>query len=189
LNKDGKIDNDDRTFLGSYLPKFTYAFTLGANYKNFDAGIFFQGVSGNKIYNATKVITEGMIRFFSAGTAVLNAWTPTNTNTNVPRAITSDPNGNARTSARFLENGSFLRMQNVMIGYNVPGGKLTSMTKGVVSSLRIYVSAQNLITITDYSGYDPEVGNRMPNNQLTNGIDFAVYPQPKSVQFGIQANF
>jgi TonB-linked SusC/RagA family outer membrane protein len=189
LNKDGKIDNNDRTFLGSYLPKFTYAFNLGANYKNFDAGVFFQGVSGNKIYNATKVITEGMIRFFSAGTAVLNAWTPTNTNTNVPRAITSDPNGNARTSARFLENGSFLRMQNVMLGYNVPGGKLTSMTKGVLSGLRIYLSAQNLITITDYSGYDPEVGNRTPGNFLTNGIDFAIYPQPKSVQVGIQANF
>lgn len=189
LNKDGVIDAKDRAFLGSYLPKFTYAFNLGANYKNFDAGVFFQGVSGNKIYNATKVITEGMIRFFSAGTAVLNAWTPTNTNTKVPRAISSDPNGNARTSARFLENGSFLRMQNVMIGYNVPGAKLTSMTKGVVSGLRIYVSAQNLITITDYSGYDPEVGNRTPGSQLTNGIDFAIYPQPKSVQVGIQANF
>jgi TonB-dependent starch-binding outer membrane protein SusC len=119
----------------------------------------------------------------------LNAWTPTNTKTNIPRAISSDPGKNARTSTRFLENGSFLRMQNVMIGYNVPAGKLGSLTKGVVSSFRIYVAGQNLFTITDYSGYDPEVGNRTPGSFLTNGIDFAVYPQPKSFQVGIQANF
>jgi TonB-linked SusC/RagA family outer membrane protein len=189
LNKDNVIDNKDRKFLGSYLPKFTYAFNLGATYHNFDASLFMQGVAGNKIFNATRVITEGMIRFFNAGTQVLNAWTPTNTNTDIPRAISSDPNGNARPSTRFVENGSFLRLQNFMLGYNIPGAKLSSMTRGVLSSFRVYVSAQNLFTITDYSGYDPEVGNRTPGSFLTNGIDFAVYPQPKSFQVGIQANF
>ena len=140
------------------------------------------------IYNDTKVITEGMIRFFNAGTQVLNAWTPTNTNTNVPRAISNDPNGNARTSTRFLENGSYLRMKNISLGYNFSSGKLTSWTKGTVSSFRIYVSGQNLLTFTDYTGYDPEVGNRT-NNSLTNGIDWAIYPQPKAVQVGVQVNF
>ena len=88
------------------------------SYKNFDLSAFFYSVQGNKIYNATRVITEGMIRFFNAGTQVLDAWTPTNTNTNIPRAITSDPNGNARTSSRFLEDGSYFRMKNIILSYS-----------------------------------------------------------------------
>jgi len=131
-----------------------------------------------------------MIRFFNAGTQVLDAWTPTHTNTNIPRAISSDPNGNARTSSRFVEDGSYLRLKNLMIGYNVPGTFLNSYTKGVVSNIRIYVSGQNLLTFTKYTGYDPEVGNRTVNtSSLTNGIDFSVYPVPKSFTVGIQANF
>jgi TonB-linked SusC/RagA family outer membrane protein len=189
LNKDNVIDLKDRQFLGSFIPKVTYALNLGANYKNFDASVFFQGVQGNKIYNAARVITEGMVRFFNAGTQVLNAWTPTNKNTNIPRAISSDPNQNARPSTRFLEDGSYLRLKNIMLGYNIPAASLQSLTKGVVSNFRIYVSAQNILTFTDYSGYDPEVGNRTPNSTLTNGIDFAVYPQPKSYLVGIQVNF
>ena len=192
MNKDGVIDVNDRVFLGSYLPDFTYALNLGANYKNFDANIFFQGVQGSQIFNATRVITEGMVRFFNAGTAVLRAWTPTNTNTDIPRAILGDPNQNARPSTRFLEDGSYLRLKNIMIGYTVPSKSLQSLTKGTVSSFRVYVSAQNLFTLSDYSGFDPEVGNRTPfgnNIALTNGIDFAVYPQPKSYLVGIQVNF
>jgi TonB-linked SusC/RagA family outer membrane protein len=185
---DQKIDAFDRTYLGSYLPKVSYGLNLSADYKNFDLGIFFQGVQGNKIYNDTRVITEGMIRFFNAGTKVLNAWTPTNTNTNIPRAVGNDPNGNARTSTRFLENGSYLRLKNISLGYNISSARLNSWTKGTVSSFRIYVSGQNLLTFTDYTGYDPEVGNRT-GNSLTNGIDWAIYPQPKAVQVGIQVNF
>lgn len=189
INGDGIIDLDDRVFLGSFIPKATYALNLGANYKNFDFSTFFQGVQGNKIFNATRVITEGMVRFFNAGTQVLNAWTPSNTNTDIPRAISSDPNQNARPSTRFLEDGSYLRLKNIMLGYNLPESSLSSITKGALSSFRIYVSAQNILTFTKYSGYDPEVGNRTPGSSLTNGIDFAVYPQPKSYQVGIQANF
>ncbi len=189
VNGDGKIDINDRVFLGSFIPKITYAFNLGASYKNFDASVFFQGVQGNKVYNATRVITEGMVRFFNAGTQVLNAWTPTNTNTNIPRAISSDPNQNARPSTRFLEDGSFLRLKNVSIGYTVPGSSIRTSTGGAVKSLRIYVSAQNILTFTKYTGYDPEVGNRTPNSSLTSGIDFAVYPQPKGFQVGLQAGF
>ncbi len=188
-DKNGVINGADRQFLGSFIPKVSYALNVGANYKNFDASVFFQGVQGNKIYNAARVITEGMVRFFNAGTQVLNAWTPTNTNTNVPRAASSDPNGNARPSTRFLEDGSYLRLKNLMLGYNVPLNSLQSITKGVVSNFRIYVSAQNILTFTDYSGYDPEVGNRTPNSSLTSGIDFAVYPQPKSYLVGIQVGF
>jgi len=189
VNGDGVIDLNDRVFLGSFIPKATYSLNLGANYKNFDLSVFFYSVQGNKIYNASRVITEGMIRFFNAGTQVLNAWTPTNTNTNIPRAISGDPNENARMSTRFLEDGSYFRMKNIILAYNIPGKTLQNITKGVVSSFRIYVSAQNLLTVTNYSGYDPEVGNRTPTSSLTNGIDYAVYPQPKSYNVGIQASF
>jgi TonB-dependent starch-binding outer membrane protein SusC len=189
VNKDGVIDRDDRQYLGSFLPKYTYAVNLGANYHNFDLSLFFQGVQGNKIFNATRVVTEGMVRFFNAGTQVLNAWTPTNKNTNIPRAASGDPNQNSRPSTRFIEDGSYLRLKNIVLAYVVPESALQSITKGVVSNFRIYVSAQNLLTFTDYSGYDPEVGNRTPGSSLTNGIDYAVYPQPKAYQVGIQVGF
>ena len=189
LDGNGVIDNNDRKFLGSFIPKFTYSLSLGATYKNFGLNVFFQGVQGNKIYNATRTATEGMIRFFNAGTQVLNAWTPTNTNTKIPRAISADPNQNARPSTRFIEDGSYLRLKNVMLSYSVPEKSLQTLTKGVVNGFRIYVSAQNILTITNYSGFDPEVGNRTPNTSLTNGIDYAVYPQPKAYQVGINLNF
>jgi len=190
INGDDTITNDDRVFLGSFIPKFTYAFNLGANYKGFDASVFFQGVQGNKIFNATRTISEGMVRFFNSSTRVLDAWTPNHTNTDVPRAISSDPNHNARPSNRFLEDGSYLRLKNVMLGYTVPDKWLQTTAKGVIRGIRIYVSAQNVLTFTKYTGFDPEVGNRTINtSSLTNGIDAAVYPQPKAYQVGIQANF
>ena len=190
LNGDGVINNSDRTFLGSFIPDFSYSLNLSANYKNFGLTVFFQGVQGNKIYNALRTTTEGMVRFFNAGTQVLNAWTPDNTNTDIPRAASSDPNQNARPSNRFLEDGSYLRLKNIMLSYNVPGKSLESLTKGTVKSLNIYISAQNILTFTNYSGYDPEVGNRNPSgSSLTNGIDYAVYPQPKGYQVGINVNF
>ena len=188
-NKDGVIDLKDRVFLGSFIPKVSYAFNAGISYKNLDFSLFLQGVQGNEIFNAARVITEGMVRFFNAGTQVLNAWTPTNTNTNIPRAISADPNQNARPSTRFLEDGSYLRLKNISIGYNLAGNSLQSLTKGVLKNFRVYFSAQNILTFTNYSGYDPEVGNRTPNNSLTNGIDYFSYPQPKSFQVGIQAGF
>lgn len=188
-DKNGVIDLKDRVFMGSFIPKVSYGLNLGASYHHFDLTLFLQGVQGNKIYNATRVVTEGMVRFFNAGTQVLNAWTPTNTNTDIPRAISADPNQNSRPSTRFLEDGSYLRLKNVMLSYSIPGPALNSLTHGTVKNLRLYISAQNLLTFTNYSGYDPEVGNRTPNSSLTNGIDFAVYPQPKSVLFGLQVGF
>jgi TonB-linked SusC/RagA family outer membrane protein len=191
VNRDGNnvINLDDRKVLGSFMPKFSYGFDFGVNYKNFDLSVMFQGVQGNKIYNATKVVTEGMIRFFNAGVNVLDAWTPSNTDSRIPRAIASDPNGNARTSNRFIEDGSYLRMKNITLGYVIPSSILQNITNNFVKNFRVYISGQNLLTITDYSGYDPEVGNRTPNSSLTNGIDYAVYPQPKAVQFGVQVGF
>ncbi|MBA4057697.1 MAG: SusC/RagA family TonB-linked outer membrane protein, partial [Marivirga sp.] len=178
--------------MGSFLPKFTYGLNVSAAWKGFDFTMFIQGVSGNKIYNGTKVITEGMLRLFNSGTAVSDAWTPANTDTDIPRAINGDPNGNARPSDRFLENGSYLRIKNLSIGYSLPVSFL-SFTNGAINKFRIYVSSQNLLTVTKYSGYDPEVGNRNiangSNNFLTNGIDYGQFPQPITFLAGVQVGF
>lgn len=187
LNGDNIINDSDRTFIGSYLPKFTYSLNYAASYKNFDVSIFFQGVQGNKIFNAERIILEGMPRLFNSGVNVLNAWTPTNTNTNIPRAAKGDPNGNVRPSTRWIEDGSYLRLKNAIIGYNVPSTWLRSKTNNGLSKLRLYVSSQNLLTFTKYSGLDPEVGSK--NGTLTNGVDYGQYPSPRSFQFGIQATF
>jgi len=129
---------------------------------------------------------------FGAGTAVNNAWTETNRNTDVPRAVSGDPNQNSRTSNRFVEDGSFLRMKNISLGYSLPGTLAQDMTRGTLKKLRVYVSAQNLFTITDYTGYDPEIGNRYQNttgNTLINGIDYGQFPSPRTVMAGIQVGF
>ena len=144
-----------------------------------------------------------MLRLFNAGTEVMNAWTPANPNTDIPRAVSGDPNQNARTSTRFLESGSYLRLKALTIGYTLP---LTNLTKGNVSNLRIYVSGQNLLTFTKYTGYDPEVGAYIPLGAggtpgtpgangtstaglLNQGVDYGLVPQPRTFLGGIQINF
>ncbi|SEO37821.1 TonB-linked outer membrane protein, SusC/RagA family [Mucilaginibacter gossypiicola] len=187
VNKDGVIDANDRVNLGSYLPKFTYSLNYTASYKNFDLALFFQGVYGNKIFNAEKIIAEGMSRLFNSDVNVLRAWTPTNTNTDIPRAISGDPNSNVRPSSRWVESGSYLRLKNLQLGYNLPQTWLRSSTNNLVSKVRIYVSSTNLFTITKYTGLDPEVGSK--NGTLTNGIDYGQYPTPRVFQAGLQATF
>ena len=200
LNGDGTINSEDRTFIGSYLPKFSYGLNYGGSYKGLDFDLFFQGTYGNKIYNGTKVISQGMVRLFGASTEVLNAWTPQNTGSDIPRAISGDPNGNTRTSDRFVEDGSYLRLKSVSIGYSLPTNVMNAMHMGKFTSIRIYVSGQNLLTFTKYTGYDPEVGAQIPINNdipdtndpsflLRTGIDYCFMPSPRSVIGGIQINF
>lgn len=188
LNGDGKVDAADRTYLGSYIPKFNYGLNATANYKNFDFTLFFQGVAGNKVFNGTKVIGQGQLRLFNATTDVLNAWTPQNTNTNIPRSVSGDPNQNSRTSDRFIEDGSYLRLKNLSIGYTLPAATLSKATKGYVSRVRVYVSSNNLLTFTKYTGYDPEVSTK-GGNLLNNGIDYAQYPQARTLLVGLNLGF
>jgi TonB-linked SusC/RagA family outer membrane protein len=187
INNSGKITDSDRTFLGSYLPKFTYSLNYTASYMNVDLGIFLQGVQGNKIFNAERIIAEGMVRLFNSGTAVLDAWSPSHTNTSMPRAISGDPNQNVRPSNRWIEDGSYLRLKNLMIGYTIPAAALQTLTKGAVTRFRVYISSQNLLTVTKYKGWDPEVGTR--RTSLTNGIDYGQYPSARSYQVGVQVGF
>ncbi|MFC5625446.1 SusC/RagA family TonB-linked outer membrane protein [Algoriphagus winogradskyi] len=190
INNDGVIDANDRTNLGHYLPDFTYGLNANASYKGFDFTMFLQGVSGNEIFNNLRYHTEGMTRLFGASTVVLDRWTPTNTDTDVPRAISGDPNRNARASSRFVEDGSYLRLKNISIGYSIPSAALQSWSKGTVSKVRVYVSAQNLFTITDYTGYDPEVAVRTGiNSSLGTGIDYGQFPAARTIMGGIQLAF
>lgn len=186
-NGDGVIDDHDRTNIGNFIPKFTYSLNYSASYKNFDFAIFFQGVQGNKVLNALRIIEEGMPRLFNSGTRVLSAWTPTNTNTDMPRTINGDPNRNGRLSTRWIEDGSYLRLKNLIIGYTIPTSVFSATGTSVIKRLRFYVSSQNLVTFTGYKGYDPEIGSK--NGTLTNGVDFGQYPSARTFQAGLQAGF
>ena len=188
LDGNGKIDASDRMYLGSFIPKFSYGLNWAGSFRNFDFTVFFQGVQGNKIYNGTKAIGQGQLRLFNATTDVLNAWTPQNTDTNVPRSISGDPNQNSRTSDRFLEDGSYLRLKNLSIGYSIPAATIGKLTGNVLNKVRVYVSSQNLLTLTKYTGYDPEVSSRN-YNLLNNGIDYVQYPQARTVMVGVNLGF
>lgn len=199
IDGDGAITDDDRTNIGSPFPNYTYGLNFSVNYKSFDLSLFLQGQGGNEIYNGNRFWLEGMTRVFNAGPAVLNRWTPENTNTNIPRAITGDPNNNSRTSDRFIEDGSFTRLRNISIGYNIPSEVLDTFGKGVISNLRVYASAQNLFTITDYTGFDPEIGTSFNGQSgssninaartVAAGIDRGQFPQPRIFKGGIQITF
>ena len=183
MNGDGVIDVDDRTYSGTGLAKLEYGINIGLDYKGFDFSMFWQGVSGNKIYNGNRFEMEGMDskRNFLASTQ--NAWTIDNTDTKIPRAVHNDPNLNNRESTRFLENGAYLRLKSLQLGYTIPE-QLTS--KVGVDRVRLYLSGQNLLTITDYTGLDPEIGR---SSVLNTGVDRVLYPQTQSVLLGVQVGF
>jgi hypothetical protein len=197
VNGDGSLDNDDKVNIGHFLPDFSYGLNFSATWKGFDASLFLQGVSGNEIYSVVKYELEGMSRLFNSGTAVVDRWTPENTDTNVPRAVSGDPNRNGRASDRFIEDGSYFRIKNLTVGFSIPTETLTSLTNNSLSRLRIYVTSQNLLTLTKYdSGYDPEIGNRNNENMtaplsqsLQQGIDFGQFPQARSLVVGLQLGF
>lgn len=187
---DGVIDANDRTNIGHFLPDFTYGISGNIGWKGFDVSLFFQGVQGNEIFNVLRYDTEGMTRLFNAGTAVLDRWTLQNTNTSVPRAVANDPNRNARASTRFIEDGSYLRLKNLAIGYTLPQTMLKSIGNGFVSNVRVYVSSQNLLTFTKYTGYDPEIGFRQGQSaSVASGIDWGQFPQARTFLGGIQIGF
>ncbi len=180
---DGVIDDLDKIILGSPIPDFTYGLNLGGEYKAFDFSLLFIGMQGNEIYNTNIWDLEGGRRFFNAGPQALDAWSESNTDTDIPR-ITTDPQ-NLLPSDRFVEDGSFTRLKNLTVGYTIP------MERQGISKLRIYFSGQNLWTLTDYSGLDPEVGSSVlvGNNASQVGIDRGNYPLPKVFLGGVQIKF
>ena len=178
LNNDGVINAEDRTYIGNPFPEWTFSMNNNFNYKNIDLQIFLQGVAGNDIYNANRIWQEGMSVPQNQIAKVKDRWTGEGTSNSIPRAIYGDPNQNARHSTRFVEDGSYLRIKNVTLGYTLPK-EVTQ--KFHTDMLRIYLSCQNLYTFTKYSGMDPEVG--------TGGVDGGTYPITRTVSFGLNVQF
>ncbi|MBU3821951.1 TonB-dependent receptor [Flavobacteriaceae bacterium XHP0103] len=181
LNGDGNITNADKTIIGDALPDFTYGLNLSANYKNWDFNAFFTGVQGRDLINTNIYDLEGMPRLFNAGVGVLDRWTPTNPSNTVPRAGGAPQN--LQISTRYLEDGSFTRLKNLSIGYTLPNDIFGA---DYFKSCRIYVSGQNVFTITDYSGLDPEIAS---GNGFNSGIDRGAFPQPRTYLIGLQVTF
>jgi len=189
LNGDGVIDDKDRTYLGSATPSFTYGFNANFAYKGFDLKLFFQGVQGAEIVNALGYFTHNSNGQWNSMASRLDRWTPENPNSNEPRMTVADANQNYRFSDRYVENGSYLRLKNVTLGYTLPN-KLVS--KWRINNVRAYVSADNLLTFTKYTGLDPEVGDYGYNgssNPLAYGVDVGTYPQPRTARVGLTVNF
>ncbi len=190
LDGNGTIDADDRTNIGHYLPPINYGLVGKVEYRGVDLSVTLQGTQGNEVLNGNRFYTEGMTRLFNTGTQVLNAWTPENPNTDIPRAVNSDPNRNARISDRYIEDGSFLRVKFLSLGYSLPESLLSSFANGALSKVRVYFTSSNLLTITGYSGYDPEVQGRPSNDELFQaGIDVGNVPQMRSFIGGLQIEF
>ena len=184
----GDITEADRTTIGNPNPDFTWGFTNNFTYRNLDLSIFFQGSQGGDIFNLTNVqLTNGDANTTRA--YYNSAWTPTNTDTNTPRV---GNNSNREISSRFVEDGSYVRLKNISLGYTVPSEVSEKLG---LDNLRVSLSGQNLLTFTDYSGLDPEVsyygsgGNNNTSANTAQGFDFGNYPTVKTVTMSLNLKF
>ncbi|WP_303312739.1 TonB-dependent receptor [Hymenobacter sp. BT730] len=179
LNGDKKINDADRTFIGNPNPDFTYGLNNTLTWKGFDLNLFIQGAQGNDIYNLNRFYTEGgLYSNGNSSTRVLARWTGPGTSNDVPRAIAGDPNQNLRVSSYFVEDGSYLRIKTLTLGYNLPKSLLGRIYS---QQMRVYVSGQNLLTLTKYTGFDPELGQ--------GGVDRGIYPQSRVLLAGLNIGF
>ncbi len=185
LDNNGIIDDGDKTFIGNPNPDFTLNVINEVDFKNFDFNIFFRVVSGNEVFNALKRDLTGTSAWLNQSTDVIDRWTAANPTGTSPRQNGNDPNRNRRVSDRFVEDGSYIRLQSVSLGYTMPKQIIKSLK---MQSLRFYVSAQNLITFSSYSGFDPEIGS-FNQNPLLNGLDNGRFPVARSYTFGLNVNF
>jgi TonB-linked SusC/RagA family outer membrane protein len=183
---DGRLDANDRTIIGDPNPDFIFGWNHQFTYKNFDLNLFFQGSQGNDILSYTLLELDLMSGVNNATVNALNRWRPNNTNTDVPRAF----NGRTRrVSSRFIYDGSYARLKNIALGYNLPSSLLESLN---ISRARVFLSAQNILTITDYEGYDPEVNYNSGggvNGNRNLGLDYGSYPNAKSYTLGLNVAF
>ena len=183
LNGDNVINAEDRTTLGSALPSVTYGLNFTANYKNFDFTLFASGAAGfyinSRLYRTLMWSTD----YVNSHTDISNRWTPENTNTNIPRVVANDPNGNARDSDRpgWLQKGDYLRLNTISFGYTIPSETFND----VLSSSRVYATVQNLHTFQRYKGYNPDFNSGVFNP----GFDNGTYPRPRTYMLGVQLSF
>lgn len=193
LDGDGKVTERDQTFLGSPIPKWQYGMNLNLNFKNFDFMASMQGLGGVQLVNTLTYWLEGTTRPFNGSASLVNRWRKEGDVSDIPKAgQNANGNLNLRPSNRFVESGNYLRVRNVTLGYTLPKSVLGGATK-YLSNVRAYVTAQNLLTFTKYSGYDPEVSSGDANNAqaflFQRGVDRGQYPQPRTFLFGLQVGF
>jgi len=181
MEPDGNVNSDDRTIIGNPHPDFIFGITNDIRYKNFDLDIFLQGVVGNDMYNFSRMELEWDSGITNQMASVLNRWTPTNTDTDMPKASSSY---SLISSTRWIEKGTYIRFKNISLGYNFPKKFLG---KTGIEKLRLYVSGQNLYTITNYKGYNPDVSYNDGNYSL--GLDYGSYPNARSYTVGVNINF
>jgi hypothetical protein len=193
VNGDKRVDANDRTRIGKTTPGYFYGLSANATFMGFDLGIFLQGVGDMQVYNSVRADMENLRSGNNQFTTVLNRWSGEGTSNTIPRATATDPNSNNRYSDRWIENGAYLRVKNLQVGYTLPGQKLRAVTGDFINSARFYIGVQNLFTFTDYSGYDPEVTRGASYQKgefpLANGVDAGGSPQPRILQLGWQISF
>ena len=190
LNNNGEIDPGDRTIIGNPHPDFVYSFNINAAYKNFDVLLYFYGSQGNDIYEATRYFTDFGVFRGQKSTRLLDAWSETNTGSNIPSLANPNDEPSAfeyATSSYYVQDGSFLKLKNFQIGYNLPTQKLFGENTAF-SRFRLYLGVTNLFTITKYEGLDPEV-SATPSDYPALGVDFGVYPQARQYTFGLNLGF
>ncbi|MDR2963554.1 MAG: SusC/RagA family TonB-linked outer membrane protein [Bacteroidales bacterium] len=188
IDGDGRITENDKTYIGNPHPKFSYGLNFDAGYAGFDLGLAFQGVQGNDIFNATKWYLDGGFELSNMSTRRLDAWSETNRGSSEPTDASWFTNTAYFPNSAFIEKGSFMRLKNITLGYTLPA-RITERVH--IQKFRVYVQAQNLLTFTKYSGFDPEIGS----NEDTNwegpefGIDRGVYPQARTFVYGVNITF
>jgi len=179
-NQDGVIDDLDRTKIGKGMPDWTFGLTIGADYKNFDFNAFFQGSLGNDIYDFSQ---RGDIPAMNRPSWILDRWHGEGTSNKIPRVTRENPNGNWRSSDLYVKDGSFVRLKSIQLGYTLP---TSILRKAYIQKFRVYVSAENLFTLTSYEGFEPEVA---AGSYTTIGVDKGVYPQSRTISLGANITF
>lgn len=191
LNGDGVVDSKDQEILGNPIPKYIYGLSAGVNYKRFDLNLVVAGLAGVDIANSTKYYTESITESHNTTKALLNRWRNPGDVAALPRA--GQNASNLRPSDFYIEDGSYLRVRNLTLGYTFSKSVLSELTGDVVGGLRLYVAAQNLLTLTDYSGYDPEISTQHGGDGeafiFRRGIDTGQLPQPRTFLAGVQLQF
>ncbi|MDD2289002.1 MAG: TonB-dependent receptor [Bacteroidales bacterium] len=179
LDNNGVINDDDRTMIGKGMPDWTFGFNLGFNWKGFDFNAFFQGVYGVDVYNVTR---RTDLYYINLPSYMMNRWTGENSSDRIPRFSFESANENWRASDLWVEDGSYLRLKNIQLGYTLP----SHLTRKIfIANLRVYVAGENILTFTNYSGFDPEIAS----GGTSLGIDRGVYPQSKVYTLGISLTF
>ncbi|NQT78604.1 MAG: TonB-dependent receptor [Bacteroidetes bacterium] len=180
VNGDGKINEEDRTMIGNPTPDWTLGFNASIEYKGFDFSFLFVGAFGHQIFNGTQ---RQDLRYTNRTTDILDRWTGEGTSNEIPRYTWSDINNNYRVSDLYIENGSYVKLRNIQVGYTLPKNVLSKIN---AVTWRFFVSAENLLTITGYSGADPEIG---AISSFDIGIDRGIYPQARTFRFGTTISF